>query len=367
MSNFESGTMSFRAFYLEESLPADVVDRFARLAAPSIEHLGDAELHGWVTGRHLLDRNITEDTATYGGYLRLTLMHAERKIPDSLYKAECAIEEQAQMAAMGLDFLPRKIKMEVRKQVRDRLKPEMPPTLKGIHMVYDENNSVLYAGCMTDKQYDAFVLNFKEATGVMPRPITPWVAALRLLKLDVTHLPVVSFSPDCDADEVNDSIGQDFLTWLWFFSETRGGTLEIDDSDRFAVMVDGPLSFSAEGAGAHDVALKNGNPLQSAEAKAALVAGKKLKRAKVVLARGDEMWSVTLDADDFGFRSLKFPEAEKLDAVSAFQQRMIALDTFLGAFLELYKLFLREREDSTKWASTTVQLHEWIENRHARS
>ena len=363
---FESGSISFRAFYVPEALPDDVISRFANLAAPSLEYLTEGEVHGWVTGRHLLDRNITEESALYAGYLRLTLMQAERKIPEPLFRAECAIEELAHLAATGAEYVSRKVKSEIKKTVRDRMLPGMPPHLKGIPMVYDQNEGLLYASCMSEKQFDAFVLNFKETTGIMPIPVVPKTAALKLRQVNTDDLAVVSFSPECDMDEVNDSVGQDFLTWLWFLSEARGGIVTFDHLGRFGVMIDGPLTFAMEGDGAHETVLRNGMPALSAEAKTSLLSGKKLKRAKLVLAREEEMWSVTLDADDFGFRSLKLPEGEKLDPISTFQQRVMALNLFTKVFLYLYDLFLSERSERDSWQKSQGEIHKWIEERHAR-
>lgn len=79
---FESGAISFRAFYLPGGMPEDFVARFARHAAPPVDRLGRDPVSGWVTGRHLLDRFIEEDTAIVAGYPRLTLMKAEKKIPE---------------------------------------------------------------------------------------------------------------------------------------------------------------------------------------------------------------------------------------------------------------------------------------------
>ncbi len=43
--------------------------------------------------------------------------------------------------------------------------------------------------------------------------------------IDVRYIPSTSFSPECDVAVASDNIGQDFLTWLWFFSEARGGIM----------------------------------------------------------------------------------------------------------------------------------------------
>ena len=75
------------------------IARFATNALPPLETLADGTIHGFVTGRHMLDRNITDDSATYGGYLRLALVQAEHKVPAKLLRAECKMEELAQMAA----------------------------------------------------------------------------------------------------------------------------------------------------------------------------------------------------------------------------------------------------------------------------
>ena len=74
---FDVGSISFRAFYLQPALPRDYIDLFSQNAAPSLDSLGKDSISGWVTGRHLLDRNISEESAILGSYLRLTLMKAE--------------------------------------------------------------------------------------------------------------------------------------------------------------------------------------------------------------------------------------------------------------------------------------------------
>ena len=60
---FESGALSVSMFYLQRRLPEDMVASFAEHALPPIDTLGKGAIGGWVTGRHLLDRNITEDSA----------------------------------------------------------------------------------------------------------------------------------------------------------------------------------------------------------------------------------------------------------------------------------------------------------------
>jgi hypothetical protein len=364
--SFESGSMTFRMFYLSQKLPKDHVARFAAHAAPPITTLGDTPIHGWVTGRHLLDRNITDDTAFYAGYLRLTMMRAEKKIPESLLRAECRMEELARMQAENKAQLDRKTRTEIRKEIEARLLPTMPPQLKGMAMVHQPESGVIFSEATSDKQQEALEVTFRETLGFGVIPVSPQYAAARRLKYDIRDYIPSSFSPDCEDDAVGNSPGQDFLTWLWFYSEARGGIFKLPSGGDFAIMIEGPLTFVLEGNGAHETVLRRGSPAISAEAKIALLSGKKLRKARILLARGQDTWQVSLDADSFTFRGLKLPEGEKLEPVSRFQERMTSLNTFTTAFLEIFDRFMKERTDEKAWEKTRGDIHRWVSERTAR-
>ncbi len=371
---FESGSASFRIFYVPRPLPRNAIERFAEHAAPAIESLSDGAIQGWVTGRHLLDRNITDDTATFGGFLRLTLMQAERKIPESLLRAECKMEELSRMQAEGVDRLGGSARREIRRGIEARLLPTMPPQLKGIHFVYDARSELLFTSALSDKQVDAFQIHFAQTIGFSLIPVTPEMAAMKRQQSNVRDWEPSSFSPEREDAEVSHDPGLDFLTWLWFVAEARGGQLKIEGAGEIAVMIEGPLMFVIEGAGAHEIVLRKGEPLLSAESKTALLGGKKLRRAKVTLAQGDVAYTFTLDTVPFTFRGLKLPEGEtdakgeriKLDAISRFQSRMERLDFFQRAFFGFYDRFVTERRDSKKWGATIKEIHKWVADRKTR-
>jgi hypothetical protein len=354
-------------FYLTRPLPKDHLARFAANAAPPLDTLGAEELHGWVGGRHLLDRTINEETATYGGFLRVQLMRAQRKVPEALLRAQCRVEELAKLQAEGRAELDRRTRAAIRREVRERLLPDMPPELKGMMLVHAPGEGLLYAEALSDKQTDAFIVNFRQTMGYAPIPVTPATAALQRARLNVEELEPTSFSPECEDDAFEVRPGQDFLTWLWFYSEVRTGMIKTREHGEFGVMLEGPLVFVVdEGGGAFEIALRRGFPVVSAEAKVALMSGKKLKRAYMILARGQETWRTAVDADTFVFRSLRLPEGEKLDPISQFQQRLTALGVFRDVFFELYDRFLQERADRAAWAETRRAIHRWVRERTAR-
>ena len=134
-------------------------------------------------------------------------------------------------------------------------------------------------------------------------------------------------------------------------------------NSRFSVMVEGPLTFVLEGEGAFETVLRKGSPLVSAEAKTALLSGKKLRSARVTLAREDEMWSTTLNADEFVFRGLKMPKGEAYDPVSRFHERMLSIHVFQEGFLAFFDRFLDERSDDARWRHTVGDIHGWVRER----
>lgn len=363
---FESGSLSYRAFYLSGKLPDDVVKRFAKFAMPPIETLTVGELNGWVSGRHLLDRRITDDNAYLAGYLRLTLVKAEKKIPEALLRAKCKMEEFVLMQAEGKPFVSRSERSEIKKTIVEQLLPTMPPTLTGIPILVDSNANVLYAGATTESQMDVLTIKFQEATGVKLIPMTPQTVSLKRRGFSLEGVEPTSFTPELEDPLAGGTIGQDFLTWLWFYSEGRGGMMTID-KDQYGVGLEGPLTFFLEGDGAHLTLLRNGMPLVSTEAKAALLSGKKLVSAKITMTHVQEMWTVMLDANNFIFRGLKIPKGEEeLDAVSRFQQRMVALDRFMNALLSYYDRFLDERLDHKQWRPVQKDIHKWVADRVAK-
>ncbi len=363
---FDRGSVSFRVFELPEELKESSLEKFANSAAPPINTLSSEPITGWVSSYHLLDRELTEENSFIAGYLVLALMKAEKKIPDALLRAYCRMEELVEMRARGAAFLNRKAKREVKERVVEMLQPDMPPTLTGIPMAFDFSRQTLYAAAMSDKQIDAFVLAFREATGIVPMPVNPQHAAMRRKRINTRDLEPANFSPDPGVDS-SDNIGLDFFTWLWFFWENGGGVFSVQGSDRpFGVIIEGPLTFVTEGGGAHETLLKKGTPLLSVEAKASLLGGRKLRRGKVTIARGDDMWSFNFDAESFAFRSVKLPKGDGEDETTRFQERMLFLNTLLDAVWTLYDTFLELRADRAKWDDTLEKMHSWISSRSAQ-
>ena len=362
---FEQGSLSFRMYFMPRTLPSDAVQRFADYAAPPLSSSSEGVVRGWVTGRHLMDNHIDEDSAYYGGFLRLTLLTAERKIPTSLLKAECQMEELALAATKESGFISRKERSDIKRTITERLQPNMPPQLSGLPFVYHEPQQIIFANALSVTQMDLLTSYFTQTLGFAATPALPDTVAEQRKHIDVRDWQPASFSPQVDDMEMDITPGQDFLTWLWFAAESNNGMFTLPESGSVGLLIQGPLTFVHEGHGAHETVLKKGEPTISAEAKTCMLAGKKLQVAKLILTQGDDIWETTVNADQFTFRSMKLPEIEATDTISKFQERMQLLERFQVIFFELYDQFLDLRK-SGSWGATKKEVRDWVEKRKVR-
>jgi len=312
----------------------------------------------------MLDRDIREETAHYAGCLRMALLEIDRKIPASLLKAECQMEELAVMEAEGKQFLGRKERSEIKESVRDRLLPEMPPQLKDTPFIYQPGGNTLYASALSVNKCDLLCTRFVNTMGFNMTPCAPD----RLIELhnhpDPRSWNPASFSPRIADEAMEVNPGREFLTWLLFVFDARGGYVDLEKMGRVALMLEGPLTFYHEGSGAFETVLKAGEPIRSPEATTALMSGKQLRKAKLTVALNDEPWEFGIDADEFVFRSVKLPDVEKdLDYVSRFQERVRRLDELRDIFFGLYDHYLNIRCNSELWGKEKKAVRDWVAGR----
>jgi hypothetical protein len=355
---FEHGTFAATIFKLASKLPENYLELFAADTAGMLDQVKDEPQIGWVSGRHLLESKIDEETAICGGHLYLNLRKAERKIPSVLMKAICKREELVYMQANNALMAPSRVKREIKKDVIEKHLMKMPPSLAGVPVVIDLSSNMLYLGTGSTSQIDNFIAFFYKTTNIEPRQLGIGEMLEDMFHTTEVDLPVIKFSGHTDGELTP---GRDFLTWLWYYSEKEGGRVSLEQFGNFDIMIEGPLTFaySAEAQGAAETTLKKGgSPQRSAEAKAALIVGKKLKKAKFVMARGEDVWSGGVDADHFTFSGLSLPEGEEMDMHTRFAERIMNLDIFQRAMKAYFKKFV-ETVKALKWPETEKKLQKW--------
>ena len=365
---FDSGTVTFSIFELNGAMPKDAVERFAAKKAGTLDSVSsDPEAGpqiGWVTGRHLLDNAIDDGSVHCGGWFHVAMRTASRKLPAALLNAFCRREEQAYRETHNADFVPGKKRREIRESVIARYLPMMTPTLSALPAVIDPATGEMYLGTGSPAKIEGFTEFFHATLGIDFIQWTPASMLDRFFQTTEAAFPKLRFAaaPGPEGEPV---IGRDFLTWLWYYSETTGKVAT--DDGTFDLLIEGPLTLAdaAEANGAEETVIRKGNsPQRSAEAKSALATGKKLRKARFSLTRDPEIWSGTFDADTFSFGSLKLPEGEAMDAFERFRERLEFLQTFKGAMEAYFRTFAETflKGDAAK---AQAKLREWVAGRDA--
>lgn len=155
-------------------------------------------------------------------------------------------------------------------------------------------------------------------------------------------------------------LGAEFATWLWFRSEGDDGAVEIDKGKSCGVVFEKNLVLESEAGHAVASTLKGETPAQAPEAAAALMAGKKVKRAKIALTVENTTWELTLNAETFDWTGLKIDTPPSLPFDEAVPIRLNALEEFQRIFSQLFSRFLDVRLDRDAWKKELGRIHQWV-------
>jgi len=103
-------------------------------------------------------------------------------------------------------------------------------------------------------------------------------------------------------------LGEEFLTWLWFRWETDGGEFTTTGGRVVGVALDDLLTFAAPSDDETEQTLRHGLPTRTAEARTALRQGRRLRKARLIIAEGARQWTATLDATTMVLTGVRLPE-----------------------------------------------------------
>ncbi len=353
--SFVRGRASYRVFQLAASWPSRFAERLQSAALPSLDHLESQPLAGWTGGRHPLDVPVREEHVARGGLYRWHFVEVRRRIPASYLRAMIEVETLARMDAEGVPVLRRAARSEVRRQVEERLLAQAQPTLRVIELVGDAAAGLVWASALSPLQADRIGVEWHRTFGQKLELLDPGGAAMQLGFADPRRWPA--------GERAEVDPGAEFFTWLWFRMEIQGGDVQSARHGRFAYLLEGPICLGYdEGDGALELVARKGDPMSSADTRAALRSGKYLLRCRVTLARGDRQWSATIEARSFAVRSARWAEDGERDSTGdPLGERISQLREFHELWMDLYRSFLEVRTDPRRWSSEVSELRRWRE------
>ncbi len=161
-------------------------------------------------------------------------------------------------------------------------------------------------------------------------------------------------------------LGQEFLAWLWYKSEERGGNVDLPGTGDILVVFEKHMLLEyGEGADSEKLICR-GLQTELREARAGLALGKKPEQARIRLARGEYEFSVTLTAATMEFRSVRLPKTAGADdgddpdgLEGQILERISLFEDLTKLVNELFGMFINIRA-SDKWSEELVKIREWV-------
>lgn len=162
-------------------------------------------------------------------------------------------------------------------------------------------------------------------------------------------------------------LGQEFLTWLWYKSEERGGSVCLPGAGDIVLVFEKHMLLEYGEGEANEKLICRGLQTELKEARTGLMMGKKLEQARIRLEQGDHEWHLTLTATLFEFRSVKVPksmtEAEEDLGPGAAEGRMLdrigMIEEISRTVNELFRMFLKVRIGAD-WEAEVAKIRTWV-------
>lgn len=162
-------------------------------------------------------------------------------------------------------------------------------------------------------------------------------------------------------------LGQEFLTWLWYKSEERGGTVHLRGTGDIQLVFEKHMLLeSGEGESLEKV-ICQGLQAELREARTGLLAGKKIEQARLIMARDSYEWRFSLKGSTLEFKSMKLPktmsDAEESDDMDAVEGRLLdrisLYEIAVRTIDELFRSFLEIRVTDS-WQPELDKIRTWI-------
>ncbi len=340
------GTLTFTRYRVAGKLPdkfPDFIDRQIKLFAfRELSPGSDEKSLGWTSFDNILDTDFEYANYSLADYIAFSLRIDRRTVPPALLQLSVLKAEKEFLEEKGLKKLYKGQREDIRETVKLGLLNRAHPVPSFHEICWSATGEWLLFGSLSEKANDDFKELFKRSFDLTLTHFMPWDESMP------SDIPLP---------------GREFLTWLWFKSEERGGSIMIPNSgDVETIFLQKIVLESGEGEYSETVACR-GLHADLEEGKSALRKGKKVTEARIRLGAGNDQFEFTFKADAFCFQSLKLPvptDEEEEDREGRILERIYLVEIVMKTMEQLFALFLEIRL-SPRWTSEEMpHMNKWL-------
>ena len=163
-------------------------------------------------------------------------------------------------------------------------------------------------------------------------------------------------------------LGQEFLTWLWWKSEERGGSVELPKEGDITVAFEKHLLLESGEGESSEKLICTGLQAELQEARTGLKMGKKLEQARIVINHNSYEYSFTLSGALMEYRNIRLPKTEAtehdksenpeeiegmiLERIFLFEELVRIVNTLFGMFLKV--------RVGVQWRDELQKIRQWV-------
>jgi hypothetical protein len=326
-----------------------------------------SEASGFASWDDLFDTSFDFTSYHKAEYVAFRFRVDRRKVPSILLKQQVQTAIQEHREKSEGKWPSRQEKLEIREDVLDRLLARSLPQPAACDLVWNTRNKTLLVGTSGQKMLDAVRGHLETFLRLYPAPLYHAAWAQRLLPPagpEQAALQSLVSTQSSNAMEEGRSLGYDFLTWLWFFSETEGGRFTLSD-DREAEIHPGErlvLSLPEDG---RERVICTTPAVSLHEARTALRRGKRVEEIQLFMKIGDTEYVLRLDTSLWAIRGLRTPkqlkDPEDQDNDGLFLEKMYFLEEVSDCLDAAYKQFLSLRLSGDWDGGVGLQMKKWAD------
>lgn len=406
---FTSGRVTYCKFQVLGDAPASVDDAMLSILAEhrfretDIGTPDEVEV-GFVTAEHLLDTQFTFEKIAFGvgntpGTAALIAMRMDtHKVPSDVKAAYRKINENAAAAASPTGYASKAEKRDAKdlaaRQMAEDLAAGRFRRSKSIELLWDLSNQTLYCAAAGTTVIEHLVRLMRNAFSCDLQYQSAGVAAGEFFRADGKQRDYEDVQPSAftapppeasenheefdgprnvnipqlpwiaQATDLKDYLGNEWLLWLWWLTETNDGN--IPDTDLFLAItasLDMECAWGVRGKQSLRGEIVGGGPTRLPEAGDALAHGKWPRKAGLILSDGESQWELTLQADKLVASSIKLPEIEDAPTPRELLEQRLQLTLAAARALDAaYGAFLKQRT-AGGWPTKRDAIRKWIKDR----
>jgi len=325
-----------------------------------------SEAAGFSSWDDLFDTSFDSASHQKGEYVAFRFRVDRRKVPSILLKQQVQAAIQEHREKSEGKWPTREEKLEIREDVLEGLMARSLPQPAACELVWDTRKKLLLVGTTGRKMLEAVRGHLETHLRLYPVPLCHVEWARNLLPAGGPERAALDalVSPQSGSLlEEGRPLGLEFLTWLWFFSETGGGLFTPEDGPEAEIHPGERMVLSLPDDGREKVVCTT--PAVSLdEARTAQQRGKRVEEMQLYMKIGESEYSLKLDASLWAVRGLRTPKqlrdpAEEDEADGLFLEKMYFVEKVSGCLDAAYRRFLSQRLSSAWEAEVLPAIKKW--------